>query len=502
MIQSRLGIISRKVISYAMKNEEVLRSINEKLLSSDFNPYGVTAPLQWELHFSSISKLSEMVNLARHYMEDCGVEPNRLLISLDQLLKLYPKLKEVKDAIKRKEISSLKEAFINLSMASRLLKLITEMLRRLYGSEKAPLINKMKILISNYQGSLNEAWERVLLRDYADIINNKSKEKSVISIPSIINSSIRNEEPLIMLVIDGLRIDDYLVKLKDMLLSAGFKILEEKSLISLIPSVTTISRRAIFGGSNVLRIFSAFPRRNIRELKREDEMFKEVYGGETIYLQGAVAHIKNVVISLERSNGLRKINAIVLSELEKAAHGAAEGFLAEISLEYALEVSRLAELVAKILKRKFNSPVNLIIASDHGLGLFTKETETDIKIILRKISRKGLLDPAHEPYIVERYAIIPTISSDAAILAKNLVDLEFKSDIYAVIASEMGYDKIILKLRDQDLLDKVSARNVLFLFPRGRKRFLVEKRRKRRVVLHGGLLPVETIVPFAIFRYE
>lgn len=502
IIQSRLGILARKIISYAMKNEEVRRDINKKLMSSDFNPHGVTAPLQWELRFLSISKLSEMVNLAKHYMEDCGVEPNRLLILLDQLLALYPKIKEIKSVIRKKEISALKEAFIDLSMAARILKLITDALRRLYGSDEAPLINKIRTLILNYQGSLNEAWERVLLRDYVDIISGKSKEKSIINIPSIIGSTIKKDAPLIMLVIDGLRIDDYLVKLKEALLSTGFKILKEESLISLIPSITAVSRKAIFGGSSVLKIFSTFPRRNISNLKREDELFREFYGGETIYLQGAVAHVKNIITSLERSNGLKKINAIVLSELEKAAHGAAEGFLAEISLEYALEVSKLAELFTKILKNKFNSPIYLVIASDHGLGLFTKETETDIKIILKRLSRKGLLDPAHEPYIVERYAMIPTISPDAAILAKNLVDLEFKSDAHAIIASEIGYGEVILKLRGQDLLDRVSAKNVLFLFPKGRKRFLVEKYRKRRVVLHGGLLPIETIVPFAIFQRE
>ncbi len=502
IIQSRLGIIARKVISYAMKNDDALKDINEKLLESDFQPHGVTAPLQWELRFAAINKLSEMINLAKHYMEDCGVKPNRLLTLLAQLLEIYPQLSEIKEAIRRKEISSLKESFITLSKASRLLKLVIEALRRQYGGEEAPLISKMRSILSNYQGSLNEAWEKVLLLNYLNIISNKNVEKSVISIPEIVKQLIESDKPIIMLVIDGLRIDDYLVKLKEVLLSLGFKLHNEQSLIALIPSVTTISRRAIFGGSTVLRIFSPYPRRNIRELKREDELLKELYGVGSLYLQGAVAHIKNIIMGLDRSNELRKVNAIVLSELEKAAHGAAEGFLAEISMEYAQEVSRLAQLTAKILKHKFNSPVYLIIASDHGLGLFTKETETDIKILLRRLAIKGFLDPAHEPYIVERYAIIPLISEETATLAKNLVELEFKSDIYPVIASEIGYEKIVLKVKGQDILDKIRASNILFLFPRGRRRFLVDKYRRKRVVLHGGLLPIETIVPFAIFKYE
>lgn len=502
MIQSRFGIISRKVISFSMKNEEALRIVNERLAKSNFSPHGVTAPLQWELSFTSIEKLGEMVNLAKRYMEDCGVEPNKLLVMLDQLLRLHPRIKRVKEVVKKRELSSLKEAFIDISRESRLLKLIMEMLRSIYGTEEAPLIKKIKLMISNYHGTLNESWERVLIRDYESIIRGKTEEKAVTEIPNMVKDYLKNGDPVALLVIDGLRIDDFLVKLKDMLITSGFILIKEESLISLLPSITAISRRAIFGGQNVLEVFSPYPSKQIRAIKREDELLKENYSNNAIYLQGAIAHVKNIIMALERSNGLKLLNAIVLSELEKAAHGAAEGFLAEISMEYAGEIAKLSELIAKSLCRRYDRDAILIIASDHGLGLFTKETETDIKAIFKALARKGLIDPAHEPYIVERYALIPAISHESVIVAKNFVEVEFKSDVHAIVGSELGYKKISLKLKGQDLMDSVPADNVLILFPKGRKRFLVERRRKRRVVLHGGLLPVETVVPFAVFKYE
>jgi len=501
IIASRLGIIARKAISLAMKNEDALRKINEVISTSNFKPHGITAPLHWELAFPITSKLKEMVKLAKQYVEDCGVEPSPLLKLLHELLELYPRVTEIKEIIKRGDLEELKEGYISLSQFRAILEMIRRLLRKIYGSEENPLVNKARVLISNYAGILNDTWERILVEKYSNLISNGGKIKLVYEVPEYIKKYVVSGSPVILLVIDGLRIDDYLIKLRDVLLGRGFVLKEEMSMLSLLPSITTISRRAIFGGKDVLRVFIPIPRAKEYKTYREEDFFKEKIDPQATYLHGAIRHVCNVLSRIGREGEGARVTAIVLSELEKAAHGATEGFLAKISMEYAMEVGRLAELAAKVIKGKFGKNPILFLASDHGLGLFTKVTETNIKTVISKLKQRGFLDPAYEPHVVERYAIIPLISKDLASSAKSLLDVQFKGEIHTVIASSLGFERVIMKIKGQDLFDQVPAERVLILFPRGRRRFVTEQRRIQRVVLHGGLLPVETIVPFAIFEY-
>mgnify|MGYP000347787503 CR=1 FL=1 len=501
MFASRFGIVSRKAIALSMKNPDALRLVNTILVNSALKPNGVTAPLYWELTQRITQKLGDIVRLALDYFIDNGVEPNSLLEQLFDLLKLYPKVEQIKENIKSNEINDLKESYINLAFFSSVLEIIRRSLRSLYGKEENPLVNKAKMLISNFTGMLNDAWERLLVSRYWEIISGNQYE-IVYKVPEYIKDVFKQEKPIILLVIDGLRVDDYLVKLKQMLINRGFKVIEEKSILSLLPSITTISRRAIFGGKQVLELFAPIPYAHKHRMLREDEHLKEQFGPNVLYFHGAVRHVINLLTKLEREKKKIDIIAIVLSELEKAAHGATEGFLARISTEYALEVSRLAEYAAKIFKEKHKKEPILILASDHGLGLFTKVTETKINLILLKLSQRGFLDPAHEPYVSERFALVPLIGSDIIDAVKNFVELEFKGEIYAIPASKLGIKRISLKVRGQDAHDLVLADKILVLFPRGRRKFVTEKRAARRVVLHGGLLPVETIVPFAIMEYQ
>lgn len=500
---SRLGLVARKAIALAMKNINALKIVNDALLETNFTPHGITAPLYWELTLPLKQKLFEMTKLAIQYYEDCGIKPGKLLRLLYELLALYPSIEEIKEIIRERKLFKLQEAYINLAKFSSILELIRTTLRATFGTEESPLLNRAKILVSNYTGILNDIWERELIKKYNELISKESECLMTVHVSSKIKEMINKEgKPVILLVIDGLRIDDYLVKLKDVLLRRGFTLREEKNLLSLLPSITTISRRAIFGGEEVLKYLVLHPKAITTRILKEEDYLKKNFGDDALYLHGAVRHINNVLRGLERENRIGRFLAIVLSELEKAAHGATEGFLARISYEYALEVGRLVEFAAKIMKEKFDEAPLIFIASDHGLGLFTKVTETDVKTIIRRLKIKGFLDPAYECYISERFAIIPVIGVDLANSTRSLLDVEFGNEIYTTIASELRYQYIVLKIKGQEFYEKVPAKRVLVLFPRGKRRFIVEMRKKQRVVLHGGVLPVETIVPFAIYQYK
>ncbi len=500
MISSRLGIIAKKTISLAMKNTNALRIVNDLLRNTNFKPHGITAPLLWELAFPPSEKLIEITRYAIRYFEDGGVAPNELLINLHELLKIYPRVTEIKDALKRGKLEELLDAYIAISQFSALLNDIREDVRRIFGYEESPLLIKCKTLILNYEGMINDSWERAFLAAYSELI--RREEKFVFSIMNDVKQYYSQDYPIILLIIDGLRIDDYLVKMRKSLESRGFKPIYETQKFSLLPSITAISRRSIFGGKNVFKIFCPIPAHLGEKIQREEDLLRLHFGSSTLYLHGAVRHIINLISRLEKDEKPPKVVAVVLSELEKAAHGAAEGFLAHISLEYAIEVARLAEMLAKVLKTYYDNPPILVLCSDHGLGLFTKITDTNINNVLLLLKKKEYIDPAHEPYVTERYAVIPLLGKELSVSAKSLIEVEFKGEIHALLASELGMEKVALKVRKQNAFDAISADNVVILFPRGRRRFITGARKKRRVVLHGGPLPVETIVPFAIFKYE
>jgi len=143
-----------------------------------------------------------------------------------------------------------------------------------------------------------------------------------------------------------------------------------------------------------------------------------------------------------------------------------------------------------------------VITTDHGLEIFTKATEIEAREITRILERTQMLDPVHEPLLIERFSIFPFLRSEAAKEAKERLLLKYSDRLYVVLGDELGYEKVGLKLKHQEVADAVPAENVIFIFPRGRTKFVWERRKITRIVLHGGISPVETIIPFAVFRPE
>lgn len=145
------------------------------------------------------------------------------------------------------------------------------------------------------------------------------------------------------------------------------------------------------------------------QLPPEDRLLNKIFNGRTLYLSGPIGIIATNIKIKASSMELSKADliAIVLSELEKAAHGAAEGFLARITRDYASEIARIGRLAVDLFRRSTGKEVYLIVTSDHGLEKFTRLCEVNIYDLIKRFRKNNLLDLVHDPYISNRFAIIP-----------------------------------------------------------------------------------------------
>ncbi|MHA1590416.1 MAG: PglZ domain-containing protein [Candidatus Njordarchaeales archaeon] len=498
---SRRGVLARKVISKAMKRPEALKSVNDVLKETNFRPHGITIPLVWELNFHFSPKLIEITNNAINYFTEVWESPPRLLILFKECLEAFSKARDIKKVIKSGKILDLIENCPKIIAGRTALQALIKELRRIFGTSEARLIKLMVNELSSIYDAFSDKWERIYLENYKTIISEDSKVPVVWKIPSIVKEYLKRA-PVILIVIDGLRYDDYIIKIKPALIERKLRLIEEKAFVSMLPSVTTVSRRAIFGGLMATRHFSQFS--NVINLRiiREDEYLRLTVSPNSVYIHGAIARILKKLRELISEKRKIDLLAIVISELEKAAHGAAEGFLAHITIDYINELLRVLRVAIRTIQELMGKIPYIVITTDHGLEIFTKATEIEAREITRILERTQMLDPVHEPLLMERFSIFPFLRGEAAKEAKERLLLKYSDRLYVVLGDELGYEKVGLKLKHQEVADAVPAENVIFIFPRGRTKFVWERRKITRIVLHGGISPVETIIPFAVFRPE
>ncbi|MHA1616944.1 MAG: PglZ domain-containing protein [Candidatus Njordarchaeales archaeon] len=501
MFSSRIGIVARKIISKAMTKPELLKDVNDILQETAFTPHGITIPMVWELNLPFSPRLLEITENAIRYFSEVEEQPPRLLILFRECLEAFNEVRKVKSILKGENIIKYINNCPKILTGRTALQTLIRELRRIFGNSEARLIRLMIHELNSIYETFSEKWERIFLMNYPEIINETSKLPSIWRLPKIIKEYLRLA-PVILLVIDGLRYDDYIIKLRPALMDRGLVPMREEAMLSLLPSVTTVSRRAIFGGLIATRYFSQFS--NVINLKilREDELLKMVITSDSVYLHGAIARILKKIKELVKEGRKTSLMAIVISELEKAAHGAAEGFLAHLTTDYVNEILRVIRAAAQAIHSTTGNMPYLILTADHGLELFTKATEIDTQEIIKKLQKTRMLDPAHEPLLSERFSIFAFLNDKAAKEAKEMILLQYGDKLFAVTGKELGYEKVALKLRDQDLADAVPSQNTLFIFPRKKTKFVWERRKITRIVLHGGLSPIETIVPFAVFRFK
>lgn len=464
------------------KNGIRLKFINDVLVKSGLKPRGLTAPIPWEL-YGHINKLLDNCRTAIINYKHMHVPPPRNLKQLNTFLKHANSVLnlELKDAMSLDELKQKLE--LTLETLNRGQVFASEM-RRNFGV--LPGFSHVINAVSSTYKKLGDRWEYTLLRNYPSLIITH-REIFTLSSLDIVQ---KEQRPVISLIIDGLRFDDLTSRLLTRLKKRGFKLIHGGAKISLLPSITTISRRAIISGElpKSLTISKT-------SQKREDEILLSRFGHDIEFYYGPIATVYNRFS--EREHHSDKI-FVVLSELEKSMHGSSEKILAHFMDEYLHNIIELIMyLVTSTAKR--HREIMILLCSDHGLGTFVRFY--DLSTFLDKLTDKRLIDPSVEPLIKERFAMIPIRDSQQLSQVQQIYNSEeeFRSSFWLLRADSLGFKEVEFILKGTKTLTRVHpSSSVAVIFPRGDRKLI----KGRGAIYHGGISPDETFSAYALLAYE
>lgn len=466
--------LNRLLLYTSRISRYTLREINTQLLNSGLKPHSLALVIPWEL----LGSLSYLLDSARNLLAEYktyGVRPPKRLISLYKFLRNAYKLKQKQN---KADITTLIKYLSTMFQALAYGSEFTSQLKQFYGI--IPGFYKIINDINKSYNRFSRKWSYTLLTSY----NNLIKERPDLFTYSALNNIEQTNN--LIIVIDGLRYDDFITRLTPKLRSIGIKPIRIKPKISLLPSITSISRYAIIAGKP-LEVFNV-----TRRTPREDELLIKRFENVDIFY-GPLGLIQNNISSKSK---LSKNVVIVLSELEKSMHGASEAVLAHFIEEYLNSVIELISYTTSRMREQSKEKIHITICSDHGLGTYHKYYELDD--FIERLSFKRLLDNNLDPTIRERYAAIPAKNPQAILSIRSIytAEEEFLENFFLIRADELNYRFVeFFKRSTKALTDLKPANEVLFLFPKGPIKFI----RTRGSIFHGGLSPEETFSAFGVF---
>ncbi len=495
LVNSSQGIGPRKILAMAVKSDKIIKAIRKYLVVlNNFKPRGFTAPLPWEMELKFSEKVERRLNASIHYFEELGLVPPLPMINLEKAISIEKDVENLLINVRNIDFDAIIDSTIKKITAEGAINSVKDYLSEYFGNYDVRLIRSLESRLDEVSRKIGKEFERRFVSEYKNLLEKYSFVAEAINKAKEI---IGENKPIILFVIDGLRLDDYISKLKPLFKEKQLEIVLDSYLFSFLPSITTYSRRSIFSGEKPPKTL-AFPLKTAGfSLTTEEEYLIKRFPN-SMYIKGSLGEINSKLKSISFSEKLKgvKVIAFVMSDLEKAAHGSAEGFLAHMTMDYAMEIANTIKN-AIISYYEVNKVVPyIILVSDHGLEKFTKVTEFSPRQIVRVGRDNGYLDPSHEELITPRYMIVPCVSPEKTKLLILRLPKEIRESIWAVTGSELGMEKVAVRMRNESYLELVDAEKVLFIFPRGDRRFKVGP--TRSVVYHGGALPSEIIVPFVI----
>ncbi|MFU1991973.1 BREX-3 system phosphatase PglZ [Priestia megaterium] len=211
---------------------------------------------------------------------------------------------------------------------------------------------------------INEKFEKWMLEHYQSLTSLPPlpKPKMVHHIAPNLASKRDNNEKIALIVIDGMSFIQWKV-VKQYLSTKGFSF-EENGVFAWVPTLTSVSRQAIFGGQMPAMFAS-----NIRTTNKEENSWKtfwEDYGVLKQYVQyqkrlGKETYSKSEIKAFKRPN--IKVFGAVVDSIDQFTHGAIQGeksIMAELNIW--LQSGYLTNLLTDLCEEKFT----VYITSDHG----------------------------------------------------------------------------------------------------------------------------------------
>jgi CheY-like chemotaxis protein len=312
------------------------------------------------------------------------VNPNQVLLSLKKII-------DNKRLVAEKTMTAYQQEFRNLFMAlssgpdyNEWMEIYRKLVYWELEMEKSDS-PEMQEILKQQKEEANREFFKFVSRNYASWVDPRSSEAPIMSNTLFKFKVLPHVEkgiPTIWLVIDNLRMDQW--KAIQPIFAESFRIQEEDSFYSILPTATQYSRNAIFGGLMPLEIEKAHPnlwkndeeeggknmheeelfRAQLKRLKREDIRFsynKITNSGDA---QKLVDHAHNLLD--------QDISIVVYNFVDMLSHARTE---MEVLKELASDEVSYRSLTTswfihsplyQALKRIADKKLNLIVSTDHG----------------------------------------------------------------------------------------------------------------------------------------
>jgi len=312
------------------------------------------------------------------------VNPNQVLLSLKKIL-------DNKRLVAEKTTSAYQQQFRNLFMAlnsnpdyNEWMDIYKKLVYWELEMEKSDS-PEMREVFQTQKNEANTEFFKFVSRNYASWIRDKSADAPIMSHTLMqfkVLPHIEKGVPLFFVLIDNLRFDQW--KAIQPIFAESFRILEEDSFYSILPTATQYARNAIFAGLLPVEIEKKFP----SEWKNDDEeggknLHEEKFLKEQLRrlkqenLRVSYTKVLNNQAGIDLLNNIHNlldndINVIVYNFVDMLSHARTEmevlKELASDEMSYRsitqswFEHSPLNQALKKIADKK----IRIILATDHG----------------------------------------------------------------------------------------------------------------------------------------
>ena len=323
------------------------------------------------------------------------VNPNQVLLSLKKII-------DNKRLVAEKTTTAYQQQFRNLFMAlnsnpdyNEWMEIYKKLVYWELEMEKSDS-PEMQEVFQTQKNEANTEFFKFVSKNYAKWVSPKGDEGPVMShnlVKFKILPHVEKGTPTFFVLIDNLRFDQW--KAIQPIFAESFRILEEDSFYSILPTATQYARNAIFSGLLPMDIEKAFPqqwknddeeggknlheeeffRAQLKRLRREDLRFSYTKILNNQAGQDLMNNIHNLLVN--------DLNIIVYNFVDMLSHARTEmevlKELAGDEISYRsvtrswFEHSPLNQALKKISEKK----MNLILATDHG----SVRVKTPVKVI-------------------------------------------------------------------------------------------------------------------------
>ncbi|WP_153795845.1 bifunctional response regulator/alkaline phosphatase family protein [Foetidibacter luteolus] len=323
------------------------------------------------------------------------VNPNQVLLSLKKII-------DNKRLVAEKTTSAYQQQFRNLFMAlnsnpdyNEWMDIYKKLVYWELEMEKSDSPEMQEVLQSQKQEA-NTEFFKFVSRNYAGWVHPKSQDAPVMSHNLFrfkVLPHVDKEIPTFFIVLDNLRFDQW--KAIEPIFAESFRILEEETFYSILPTATQYCRNAIFAGLLPVDIEKQFP---VQWKNDDEEGGKNLYEEE--FFRGQLRRLKRDDIKfsytkiINHSDGQQLVNnmhnllqndlnIIIYNFVDMLSHARTE---MEVLKELASDEISYRSITKswfehsplhQALKRIADKKINVIIATDHG----SVKVKTPCKVI-------------------------------------------------------------------------------------------------------------------------